>query len=320
MRIQLAFICIIVSLLFSCGTNEQKSNDAIFMANVYLSNNRCNEALTELSKVDAEYYDYYYYQALASAKACRASYSVLDLIDELEDFTDTDSFFNFLAGLATSNETVATSANFTYLEDAINSILYIKSSTQAKFADRLTVITSRDKVEELGFQALLMIFVYMGKWLAHYGDTDAAGLKTGSVDCLLSYVTEGQSFLSVAERTALLGATGTCLPASTDVSADLPFGTSTTRDRICKMIVYFNHTRDLASNITLSSHTSLGDLADAFTDLENFVEAAETAFPGISNVLTFYNVDSCNAYYDGSNAGKENIHAFMAGAIDENFQ
>lgn len=307
-------------LITSCGTNKQESRDAIFMANVYLSSNRCDDALTELSKVDAEFYDYYYYQALGSAKACKASYSVLDLIDELDDFTTTDSFFTFLAGLVTSNETSATSANFTHLENAIDSILFLKSSTAPRFSDRLTVITNRSQAEELSFQALFMIFVYLGKWLAHYGDTNASGLKTGTVDCLLSYVTEAQSFLDNAERTALLGGAGTCLPASTDASPDLPFGSSTTRDRICKFIVYFNHVRDISPNITLSSHSSLGDLADAFSDLDTFVQAAEVAFPGISNVLTFYNLTSCTTYYDANNTGKENIHAFMAGAIDKNFQ
>lgn len=316
------YLLLIIFSIFcsSCGSNKQESQDAIFMANVFLSSMRCDDALRELTKVDADYYDFYYYQALGAAKACKADYSVLAIIDELEDFTTTDSFFKFLAGLSTSNETSATSVNFTYLESAIDSILFLKSTSAPKFSDRLTKITNRSQAEELSFQALFMIFVYLGKWLAHYGDADASGAKTGTVECLLAYSTQAQSFLDNAERTALLGAGGTCKPGSVAASPDLPFATATTTTRLCKFITYFNHVRDIASNITLSSHTSLGALADAFTDLDAFITAANAAFPGISNVITFYDVTSCESYYNASNAGKENIHAFMAGAIDKNFQ
>ena len=304
----------------SCGTKEQKSNDAVFMANVYLSNNQCDLASTELSKVDPEYYDFYYYQALASAKACKASYSVLNFINEIDDFTTTSSFFNFLAGLASSNETLATSPNFEYLTNAINAILFLNGVASPRFSDRLNIITNRSQAEELSLQALLMIFVYMGKWLALYGDTDAAGAKGTDVLCLLAYPTEASSFLDLAERTALLGASGTCLPASAASSPLLTFGTESTRNSLCNFIVYFNHIRDLANNITLSGHASMGDLSDAFNDMEDYIEAAEVAFPGISNVISFYDVTSCNTYYDSNDTAKKNVHAFMAGVVDENFQ
>jgi len=290
------------------------------MANVYLSNNKCELALAELTKVDPEYYNFYYYQALASAKACKANYSVLNFINEIDDFSTTTSFFNFLAGLTSSNETLPTSSNFAHLTQGINAILFLKGVATPRFSDRLTVITSRSQAEELSLQALLMIFVYMGKWLALYGDTNAAGAKGTDVLCLLAYSTEASSFLNVAERTALLGASGTCLPASAASSPLLPFGTESTRNALCNFIVYFNHVRDLTSNITLSSHQSMGDLSDAFTDMENYIEAAEVIFPGISNVISFYDVASCNTYYDSNNTAKKNVHAFMAGVIDENFQ
>jgi hypothetical protein len=320
MQIRLLIPIILILFLISCGSKESKSNDAVFMANVYLSDNKCDLALAELTKVDPEYYNFYYYQALASAKACKASYSVLNFINEIDDFTTTSSFFNFLAGLSTSNETTTASANFAHLTGAINSILFLKSVSEPRFSDRLNVITNRSQAEELSLQALLMIFVYLGKWLNLYGDTDDAGLKGTGVLCLLAYPTEASSFLNVAERTALLGASGTCLPASAASSPLLPFGVTDTRNALCNFIVYFNHVRDLTSNITLSSHTSMGDLSDAFADMENYVDAAEVAFPGIGNVLTFYNVDSCNTYYDSNNGAKKNIHAFMAGIVDENFQ
>lgn len=304
----------------SCGTKEQKSNDAVFMANIYLTKNQCDLASNELTKVDPEYYNFYYYQALASAKACKASYSVLNFINEIDDFTTTSSFFNFLAGLGSSNETLVTSPNFAHLTSAINSILFLNGVANPRFSDRLDVITNRSQAEELSLQALLMIFVYMGKWLALYGDTDDVGVKGTSVLCLLAYPTEASSFLNVAERTALLGAAGTCLPASAASSPLLPFGTDSTRNSLCNFIVYFNHIRDLTSNITLSGHTSMGDLSNAFDDMEDYIQAAEVAFPGISSVITFYDVESCNTYYDSNNTAKKNVHAFMAGVVDENFQ
>lgn len=317
-RLILYIFC--VSVLFSCGNKELKSRDAIFMANVYLSNNNCELALKELTGVDPTYHDFYYYQALSSAKACNADYSVLDFIDEIDSFTDSSSFFNFLAGLNSSNETLATSPNFGFLADAINSILYLNSSNEARFSHRLSVIKNRSQAEELSLQALLMIFVYTGKWLKLYGATDDAGLKGSNVLCLLDYPLEASSYLSLAERTALLGNSGTCLPGSGNASPLLPLGNESTRNALCNFIVYFNHIRDITSNITLSSHDSLGDLSDAFTDMENFIQAAEVAFPGISNIVSFYNLSSCTSYYDSNNTAKKNIHAFMAGVVDENFQ
>lgn len=314
------FLINILLILISCGTKEQKSHDLVFMANVYLSNRLCDAALAELSKVEAEFYDFYYYQALASARACKANYSVLDFIEELDNFSDTNSFFNFLAGLTSSNETLPTSPNFSHLTHAINSILYLNSADSPLFADRLVIIKNRVQTEELSFQALLMIFSYMGKWLALYGDTDSAGLKQTDVLCLLDYSTEADSFLNIGERTALLGNDATCKPGSTEFSPLLPFNVDETRNRICNFIVYFNHIRDLTSNITLSSNSSLGDLGDAFQDMDEYVQQAEVAFPGISNVLTFYKLDSCTDYYNLNNASKKNIHAFMAGIVDKNFQ
>ena len=303
----------------SCGNKEIEGNDAVFMANVYLSNNHCDLALTELTKVDPNFYNFYYYQALASAKACKANYSVLNFIDEIDDFTTTSSFFNFLAGLASSNETIPTSENFNHLIDAINSILFLKSVDKPKFSDRLTLITNRSQAEELSLQALIMIFVYLGKWLNLYGDTNDNGLKGTNVLCLLAYSTEASSFLNPAERASLLGNAGTCLPASTASSPLLPFGSDSTRDSLCNFIVYFNHLRDLTSNITLSSHSSMGELSDAFTVMESYVISAEVAFPGISSVLNFFNLTSCRNFYDSNNTAKKNIHAFMAGVIDKNF-
>lgn len=289
------------------------------MANVYLSNSKCDQALQELSKVDSDFYDYYYYQALASAKACKAEYNVLDFIDEVENYQSSDSFFSFLAGMATSNETNASSPKFTHLAAGINSILFLNSVSHPKFSDRAAIITNNSKNEELGFQALLMIFTYLGKWMALYGDTDDSGLKQSSVLCLLDY-TDAASFLNPAERLALLGATGTCKSNSAASSPLLTFADVKTKTRLCDFLVYFNHVRDLIDNITLSGNSSMGDLADAFDAMEQYVLSAEVVFPGISNVLTFYDLNSCTDYYDSNNTAKKNIHAFMAGIVDKNFQ
>lgn len=310
----------VLFILISCGSKERESNDFVFMANVYLSENKCDLAITELSKVDPDFYDFYYYQALASAKACKASYSVLDFIDEVENFDSSDSFFAFLAGLETSNETTANAVNFTYLENAINTILFLNATDKPKFSDRATIIKNNSQNEEIGLQALLMIFTYLGKWLDLYGATNADGVKGTSSLCLLDYKTEAASFLNMAERIALLGTTGTCKENSVATSPLLPFGTIGTKNSLCSFIVYFNHIRDLTGNITLSGNSSMGDLGDAFSDMETYVQSAEVAFPGISSVLTFYNNTACLNYYDASNTNKKNIHAFMAGIVDKNFQ
>lgn len=317
-RILFAFI--LVFFIISCGNKKLENNDYVFMANVFLSDRKCNLALDELSKVDTKYHDFYYYQALSSAKACKANYNVLDFINEIDNFGTTDAFFNFLAGLNTSNETLPTSNNFIHLADGINSILFLDAVTRPKFSDRLTVIKNRSHNEELGLQALLMIFTYLGKWLALYGDTNDDGLKGTGVLCLTAYSTEASSFLSAAERLALLGADATCKFDSVASSPLLVLGSNEIKDRLCNFIVYFNHVRDLITNITLSSNSSMGDLSDAFDDMEDYVEAAEVAFPGISGVLDFYNLNSCTTYYDLNNNAKKNIHAFMAGIVDKNFQ
>jgi hypothetical protein len=311
-------IMVVMIFCFSCGQKLTES-DYTLRANMLLSQSKCSEALEVLTHVKDEDQTSNYFHALSSAHACTASYSLLTLFSSIADYDNASTnIFNFFAKMDISNETSDSDVGFTSLKLAIDSILYLNSSTDSTHEDRLVIIKNEQQNDELSFKAMIYILGYLGKWMAFYGDVSVGGLKgsgSGSNNCFTNYSNAGILSLldSTPNRTCDADQAGGIVGHPSIV-----VGTSSGTQKLCQPLVYINHLLDILPNVTFSTSSSLGDLASSVTNVETLITNATTSYPGISDVLDLYDVDSCITFYDSSASNALKIQAFIAAVMENN--
>ena len=141
-------ILLVVVLLFSCSY-EPKGEEAIEAANFYLSKNKCESALDVLNRNPAS--SVYYFQIKASAIACTAGYSEIDIleydipkIDESGDFSDITK----ITGALESNG--ITDFKYQKLKEAFDTLTYM--GADPRYVDPSTIdATSMSILESLYF-------------------------------------------------------------------------------------------------------------------------------------------------------------------------
>lgn len=301
---------LIISLFFiivGCAkTPKEKLLEAIDIAQTYLSKDQCQEAIDVLEDIGRELNDADYVQVLASAYACRASFSELTFFDVDISKIDTSStnFLNSLTKFTSSPETVADSSSYTDIRTAINILLYQEDTISPSQTARNNLFGTR-KAGDVGAFALYLSIAQLGKFLHFYGNVDSAGAKglgTASVDeqgatpshCFVDYQAGNAANTYINLGTA---PGGICDNTAVDTGhPNLSFAAgnlTTSKRRLCEGLMLFTNIIDIINNIDLSSNTSLGSLTSVVALVNQYKTAMILADPTLTTLLNTTSQSSC---------------------------
>ncbi len=297
-------ILIISAILFiSCGqTTEQKVESTLERANTYLSTYQCQKAITLLESLGRQTDNPQYLVTLASAYACRASYSSITFFSsDITKSASDDSYVGGLTMYSTSSQTVTapfyTDSNVTDIQTAIDILLYaggaISTSTEPTYAKRLAIFSNNGG--DINSFATYLILVQLGKFLYYYGDGNSAGLKgggTGSNTCLTSY---GNAPAAIQTAITTANKTGSCTSvASGNSELDSSVAAATRKARLCQGVVLFNNLFELLPFVVAdAAGTDLSSISSISTQIQTAKTALQTDVPGIGNVLTSQSQTNC---------------------------
>ncbi len=278
---QFCKIFLLFTVLFqfmSCAkTEDEEVRSAINEANYHLNSMSCSDAQDVLDDVDFQDDNADYLSVYAASLACYAGYKELDILfgGNLDDINST-SLIASLAGFSSSNETEADSSDFTYLLQAIKTLIENDGGDQPSTVTRNSKFGIKES-GDLSLQALYLIFVSMGKFYAYYGNADNTGTKGGgtqSNSCLFSYTTQ--------DAVDWIGDTnpGSCIAATGSEGSDdleLPVTAAVIKRRMCEGIYLYQNMMNILSNITLPGSSELGDVGNVQTTLATLYTAGITA-------------------------------------------
>ncbi len=287
--IHLSFI---LFFLVSCSkTKDEELSGAVDVAQTYLSENKCQDAIDVLEDVDGNA-DPIYLQVLASAYSCRGGFSELNFIANDIPALDTSSnasLFKSLSILSTSDETETDSSSYTDLKTALN-LLLDSAGTQPSHTARVSTFGSR-KASDLSIQILFLSIAQLGKFLNHYGNVDSTGLKglgpTGTNSCFFNYL-DGD-----AQNTITAYAASNGCNSFVDGHPDLDLNTQAGQTRACEGLVLFNNLIDSLSSLDLSDSETISSLSGISSIIEALKDDAVTANPSLSTLLTTTSLTTC---------------------------
>jgi len=318
-------------LLISCGKDDSElTADAIESANIDLTNDDCEAAITTLEAITGQQNNAEYIQVKASAYACRSGFSEIGFFgnDISKIGTTASGFLGSLTKFSTSEMTSASDSDykFTNLQTAIDTILYSGNISAPSSANRSTVF-SETEVGNMNVQLLYMLVAQLGKYFFYYGNADPEnGTKgTGAVangnnngnsnTCLANYPdATAAGLVTVASGT---GAMGSCTDA-TSGHPDLQTMNATTATRMCHGVVLFNNIVDTLSNTTLSSVA--GGLSSVSSVIETAFDSACTAAVG-NSVCTVKSQSDCVTQFgpDGE-SDMSSLQIYFAAVFETLFQ
>lgn len=285
-------ILFFIFLLSSCAQNNaEKTKEAIDIALSDLSNGQCDSAIDVLGDAGHHDDDAVYLQVLASAYACKASFNEVTFISTDIAGLNTTSATTIMKSLSImtlSHEAAADSANYVSIRTGINYLLQPDLGVPSQVS-RSTKFGTR-KAGDLGFQALVLTLVNLGKFLNYYGNVSATGVKgggsTSSNKCFISY--------SDARAQALTGvSTGACV-SDTDGHPDLDKTTATGKRRMCEGLMLVTNMLDILNNIDLSGSSELSKLEDVSTQVNTIKTAAVAA--GLGTLIDMTSQSACETY------------------------
>ena len=250
---------VILSSTFGCGSKEDEIKRSLKKARVHLSNFQCDEALDELNEVGIQNKNPDYLKILASAYTCKAGFSEPTFFGTdlpLMGTGDAD-FFGSITTFTTSNATSSLSLSYSYLQQAIETLLYPGDLNESSYANRVSLF-GESEVSNMDSQALYMILAQIGNYLQLYGNTDDSGNKGAgdtltTNDCITDYTTPS----SQAARTAATGG-GLISPCTSNADGhpELASTASGRKIRLCQGVVLFNNFIDIFSNLTFTGVNS----------------------------------------------------------------
>lgn len=260
-------IIILTFTLYSCGQDKaEEISDAIEEANLLLSNYKCDEALTILNEVGMQNTNKKYLDSLATAYACKGSYSTTPLFaNDLPNIgTASNSLFGSLAAFSSATDmTTPTDSDFTHLQTAIRVLLRAGGHETSSSELRESTFTLREATD-INLQAFYMILVNMGRWFYYYGNADTLGEKGAGAEpntCLATY-TDANALTAIDVVNS-----DSCNTGTNTGHVDIE-GASRTQ-RLCQGIVLYNNFIDTLSNIQFTG-----------TDADTF-DTIETVFSGV---------------------------------------
>jgi hypothetical protein len=283
---------------FSCAqTTSEKVSQAIDVALTYLSKDKCQDAIDLLEGAGRQPNNAIYLQVLASAYACRATYSEINFISEITNINTTGAgFLKSLSILSLSHETQADSSSYSDIKTALNILLNDDGVTQPSQTNRVTVFGAR-KAGDLGPQILFMSIVELGKFLNYYGNVDAAGNKgagPGTSTCFVGYT-------AANPNTYINGGTnpgGACKSGQRVGNPDLSLAVgalSVTKRRMCEGLVLITNIIDIINNINLAGNSSTSQLASLASVVNTFKSQAIGFDATLSTLLSTTSQKQCES-------------------------
>jgi hypothetical protein len=312
-------LLLLTLLITSCGSKEEKREDAILRANIALTRGNCQEAIDILELQGRDSKNDKFTKTLASAYACRANYKTTVLFaTDLPKITDPSILFREISTFTSSPNDASDNPDFTDLQIALDLILYSggTSTSQNPSSEERRAIFG-DKGKDINAFGFYLSIAQLGKFIYYYGNSSpTTGVKGGGVHsnpCYLDYNANVDAFI-----TAIIGgggSTGTCAAGSNSGHPDLVDGADTVNlVNACHGIVLFNNFYDtLQSFITAAS-----DDFDEFIGLDLVIEALKlaitTAKPTFdTRIFDTTSQERCESLFAGND---EDIMYFYAGIYE----
>ncbi len=199
------FLIIILTLLLSsCGSKEDKVDNAILRANIALTNGDCATAISILELQGDQPDNVTYTKVLASAYACKGGYKTTVLFGtDIPKVTDPDILLSNLSTFSTSTMDSLESTSYIYLQRALDKLLYaggISLSTNPTSDDRSAYFgTSGMDINTFAFYLSL---AQLGNFSFYFGNASVTtGVKggggvTSTNLCYLDYNVNVNDFIS----------------------------------------------------------------------------------------------------------------------------
>ncbi len=301
---------LIFSILFlfsSCGsTDDQQRADAILDAVWYIEQGKCETAISTLEGVGRDLANFKYVEALASAYACKAGYSTVQLYD---DFSNIDSSVSFIGGLtkfshATLIQNPDVDARYQAIQEAIDILLYagdLPSYIEPSSAERAAYFTTSE-LADLNSFLFYLATDQISRYAYYYGSTQGDGVKGSdpntAVNCFFNYdhtigITYDGNSITIGD--ALQNGLGACKTANSntdpDGHADLGDNatiTATQVKRMCQGVILMNVFLD-----TIASVSGAISGLDT-TDIDKYKGYLNDSVAGLTNIL---NQTNCETNY-----------------------
>ncbi len=322
------FIISFLFFLFSCAKSpEEKVNEAIDVAQSYLSKGECEDAFKALNEVGNQSGNAIYLQVLASAYGCRAEYSDLILIDALENGDIDTTATELLKSLSVISSSVveheADSLAYRSMRSGLEVLLNDDGVTEPSQVARKNKFGSR-KSGDMGMQILLMGITQFGKFLNFYGNVDASGLKGGGAPntdeqgspvstCFVSYTGNANTFINQGSNPG-----GPCRSTARVSHPNLSFAAAdltVTKRRMCEGLMLLTNVIDVLSNIELSDNSSIANLDDIKDLAIQYKDNAITVDPTLAPLLETTSQKKCETIVT-ANADFEKLQLIYALIIE----
>lgn len=293
MKSTLFLFCFLV--LVGCAkTPKQEVLQAIDLAQSYLSEEKCQEAIDVLEEVGRQNDNAIYLQVLASAYACRADFNAIHFIGTDIPLIQTSSanLLKSLSVLTLSTETSADSSAYEDMKTALEILLYSDGGAQPSQATRTTKYGPR-KAGDMGVEILLLSIVQLGKFLHYYGNVDSLGVKGEGPEvsnCFINY-TYGTAQAARASFGGSCNADNLGHPELIVTGGNLARGIR----RRCEGLMLLTNLIDTLDNLDLSANSSLDDLEAVATTANTFKSTAITADATLATLLNITSQSVCES-------------------------
>ncbi len=311
----------------SCGQGQdEKVTKAIAMANFHLTEHDCDKALLALNDVGHQTKNAEYLRIKASAYACKAGFSELEFIaNDVGTLDPSNNFLGSLAGMSSSEMLSNTDDSYTYLQQAIDVLLYAGGVQNSSHANREPLFDATE-ITSMNMQAIFLIFAQMGKYFYYYGGTDSTGVKGARLgnNCIYDgyeagkvAIDPGPPIVDLSHGCADTDAGGVGQTGHPQLSGDSTEVTT----RMCEALVLMNNLIDLFVNTTVVVGSSFSSIGDIETEVANFqsycTDAIAAAGEPNSIMCSVKDVDICVENLDKVGGGPADELVFYFGWVFE---
>jgi hypothetical protein len=301
--VRIAIILFFILNFASCAKKPaEEREEAIDLAQTYLSDGKCKKAIDVLEGVGRDRSDGIYLQVLASAYACRAGFDERDFLSvEIQKIdSDPTDLMKSLTTFTLSPETEADSDDYADFKEALDILLNVDSAqpSQVRREAKYGVRRSGD----MGTYALFLSLTQLGKFIHFYGNVNAAGAKgTGAASTNEQGATPSTCFIEYTQSDAItflgLGGGSVCNDmAIDDGHPDMLFAPAATlvitKRRMCEGLMLITNIIDILNNMTLPS-SSMGDLSQVTATVNTYKTAITTADPGLETLIETTSQATC---------------------------
>lgn len=296
---------VLISLFISCAKNtERKVTEAIDVAQTYLSDENCDEAIKTLEDVGRQNDNAVYLQVLASAYACRAGFRAVEFISNDIPDVDAANLFRSVSLLSLSPESSVDSDEYTDLKTALSILQQTdkQANRNAKFGTR--------KAGDIGVQVLLLSFVQLGKYLHTFGNVNATtGVKGGGANtnsCFLNY-SHPAAIAIITDPGVDTGACSTNNDGHPDMSgAEL-------KRRLCEGSTLLANVIDVIKNVDLSVSSELSSLESISATVDQYRADATTY--GVVHLLDLTSQSACETLLNSATE-MNNMQSYFAALFE----